>query len=414
MTPEEIIELAKKNKKEPHKNNNMFDNKKFKKELKKKRYQDCINKINSSEILYSQSFMKDFFDDENYKIRNVFDRMSVGYDSYITFNDILMNGMFSIGNCNCKSFKIKFKDFTHEFQKTLCTLLKFNFFKSNKKDKYDDNIYLNNSSIISFCNTKEDMNIKFIYHVKLLEEYNTLISLIENCYIEDNESHVYMVKPTPNDIELIQYDFKDKIFDIKIDYNNDFVEIDKKIKSFDLDTTGLILFHGEPGCGKSTYISHLCNYYKKDRKVIYIPSAYLDLLNDSRMHELLNENKNAIVILEDSENVLTSRDNLRNNMVQTLLNYTDGILADIFKPIFISTFNCDISKIDKALLRKGRCLVKYEFKKLEKSKAQKLSDRLGFNNIIKEDMSLADIYNQDDTKYENEKMVFTGFKLKSA
>jgi hypothetical protein len=61
----------------------------------------------------------------------------------------------------------------------------------------------------------------------------------------------------------------------------------------------------------------------------------------------------------------------------------------------IATFNCDLTKIDPALLRKGRLIANYEFNKLDVSSAKTLSDKLDFGTEqITEPMTLADIYNQ--------------------
>ena len=60
---------------------------------------------------------------------------------------------------------------------------------------------------------------------------------------------------------------------------------------------------------------------------------------------------------------------------------------------FICTFNADISSIDKALLRKGRLKVKYEFGKLTKDKATALAVKLGKTEPVTEDMALCDVYN---------------------
>ena len=74
-----------------------------------------------------------------------------------------------------------------------------------------------------------------------------------------------------------------------------------------------------------------------------------------------------------------------------LLNITDGVIADVLGIKLICTFNTSLNKIDKALLRKGRLSLKYEFKKLAKEKVSKI---LGYD--VDKDMSLAEIYNIDD------------------
>ena len=61
----------------------------------------------------------------------------------------------------------------------------------------------------------------------------------------------------------------------------------------------------------------------------------------------------------------------------------------------IATFNCDLTKIDPALLRKGRLIANYEFNKLDVESSKILSDKLGFGtDKISEPMTLAEIYNQ--------------------
>jgi ATP-dependent 26S proteasome regulatory subunit len=75
-----------------------------------------------------------------------------------------------------------------------------------------------------------------------------------------------------------------------------------------------------------------------------------------------------------------------------LLNLTDGIIGDVLNIKLICTFNTSLSNIDKALLRKGRLSLKYEFKKLAKEKCRKLLN----DYTINEDMTLADLYNKDD------------------
>ena len=70
-------------------------------------------------------------------------------------------------------------------------------------------------------------------------------------------------------------------------------------------------------------------------------------------------------------------------------------MSDIFNGKFICTFNCDISKIDDAVLRKGRCAAVYTFDKLKKDKAQVIMDELGRDVLVTKDMTHAEIYNYD-------------------
>lgn len=180
---------------------------------------------------------------------------------------------------------------------------------------------------------------------------------------------------------------------VKENYNDDLP--DDKIKEFlqAENESGLLILHGKPGTGKTTYIRNLIRKLN-DKDFLILDSSVFDNITDSSFIQLLLEYKDCVVILEDCESMLADRTD-GNNKMASLLNLSDGILGDAFNLKFICTFNADINRIDQALLRKGRMKVKYEFKKLSKDKVKVLSDKYKLN--IPEDkitdMYLSDIFN---------------------
>ena len=168
--------------------------------------------------------------------------------------------------------------------------------------------------------------------------------------------------------------------------------------------TGLVLMYGEPGTGKSSVIKNLISKYP-ETEFVFVDGSLLANVPNNLLVSYFIENENTVFILEDCEKVLMSREEGYNPVINTLLNVTDGIIGDILGIKLICTFNTSLSKIDKALLRKGRLSVKYEFKKLKANKVSKLLGR-----EIKEDMTLADIYNIDNendfSKTEKKKVGF--------
>ena len=88
---------------------------------------------------------------------------------------------------------------------------------------------------------------------------------------------------------------------------------------------------------------------------------------------------------------------------------SDGLLGDAMHQQIIATFNCDLTTIDPALLRKGRLIANYEFGKLDVDSSKILSDKLGFGvEQIAEPMTLAEIYNQgekEDSQTDEESVV---------
>jgi ATP-dependent 26S proteasome regulatory subunit len=96
--------------------------------------------------------------------------------------------------------------------------------------------------------------------------------------------------------------------------------------------------------------------------------------------------------------------------ISNLLNLGDGLLGDALRLKIICTFNCDLSRIDEAILRKGRLAYRYEFGPLNVEKANKLFSILGINAKTDVPLSLAEIFNfEHDNQAENINRQSIGF-----
>ena len=206
--------------------------------------------------------------------------------------------------------------------------------------------------------------------------------------------------------------FKPPAIKLETNYNNDLLNnhptISKTLK--EKRKSGLHLFHGIPGTGKSTYIRHLISKQTKD--VIFLSPSIAASLDSPNFMKLLLDNPNSILVVEDAEELLVSREGGRSSSVAMLLNLTDGILGEGLGIQVIATFNTPLGNIDKALLRKGRLLSIYEFKALEITKARSLMQELGKNpNSLLQATTLADIYHYDenDTSMHTPKKNTIGF-----
>jgi hypothetical protein len=200
-----------------------------------------------------------------------------------------------------------------------------------------------------------------------------------------------------------------KSIDIQELYNDDFVEIDGIINgSMEKQESGMVLLHGEPGTGKTTYIKHLiCKH--QDRQFIFIQNDFVrDLLKPNFISFLL-QNKNVILIIEDAEKVVISRENgMDDSVVSTILQLTDGLFSDFLNIKILCTFNTNIERIDKALLRKGRMIAKYKFTPLSPEKTAALANKLGHPEI-KGSMTLADIFGLDKRGFDQPAKKAIGF-----
>lgn len=194
-----------------------------------------------------------------------------------------------------------------------------------------------------------------------------------------------------------------KFKDVDVDKNyNDDLPLDKINDILSKDEPGLVLFYGLPGGGKTTLIRHLMQTV--DRKFIVMEPELIDSCSNGKLLDYLSSNSGSIIVLEDCEKLLMSREEGGNKTLGMLLNLTDGILGELFNIKFLCTFNCELKKIDKALLRKGRLSLKYEFKELCLEKTKQIYPE------ATEPMTLADAYfateENDFSKEEKAKIGF--------
>lgn len=193
-------------------------------------------------------------------------------------------------------------------------------------------------------------------------------------------------------------------------YNDDFKEVNEVIKKrlAQENDKGIVLLHGLPGTGKTTYLRHLVGEMKK--KVLFVsPSVAGNLMNPDFI-DLLMDNPNSVLVIEDAENIMMDRKFNSDSSVSNLLNLSDGLLSDCLNVQIICTFNSDLNLIDSALMRKGRLIARYEFGKLTVGKAQKLSIKMGFDTEIREPMTLAEVTNQHEKPGTQKKVEVIGFR----
>lgn len=260
---------------------------------------------------------------------------------------------------------------------------------------------------------KDSSRIKFLFNKT---DRSKVEAIIDTCrgFVKrkvKNNPEISLLVNTHTGIETRSLEINKPKLNIEDNYNDDFKEMHKIIlrRLSKQNDKGIVLLHGKPGTGKTSYIRYLMCLLKKN--IIFLPPNMASSITNPNLISILIDNPNSIFVIEDAENIVIAREQNVNSPVSALLNISDGLLADCLNIQIICSFNTDISKIDSALTRKGRLIAKYEFKELETKKAQQLSDKLGFQTIITQPLSLTAIYNQGEKDFiETKKRHPIGFQ----
>ncbi len=247
---------------------------------------------------------------------------------------------------------------------------------------------------------------------KAKEHLNSLFSEYIEKFIS-KESKVSILLKTQIGLEIKTHSIKPYRIDFETMYNDDFFEIHSRVKNaLTNDNKGVVLFHGIAGSGKTNYIKWLTSQIP-NKKFIFVPTTMIGSLTDPAFISLLIGNKNSVLVLEDCENYIAERTAFNSNtdVVSSILNIADGMLSDVLECQLICTFNSDISKIDSALLRKGRLIAEYKFKELTVEKCNKYLQSTDRNFVVDKPYSLAELTNIDIKELkEQNKQTKIGFK----
>jgi hypothetical protein len=286
------------------------------------------------------------------------------------------------------------------------------YFKESKRPEYDDIYYIIFDDLLVNLDTNGSA-VRFLFSKTHLSKVEALAKEFRRFRERKTRKPllIFLLINTVHGIDTKELEVTRPKLSIDDNYNDDFKPIHQTIhkRLSKKNDKGLVLLHGKPGTGKTSYIRYLIASVKKN--VIFLPPTMAGSITDPGLISVLIDNPNSIFVIEDAEKIVVNRNKDGNSPVSALLNISDGLLSDCLNIQIICSFNTDISKIDSALMRKGRLIAKYEFQDLKTVKAQVLSNKLGFNTTISEPMTLTAIYNQEEAEFhEPETTRPIGFK----
>jgi hypothetical protein len=295
-----------------------------------------------------------------------------------------------------------------------------NIFSSNRRyDLSSQSLYVNNHKKIMIRvtgNVSKDkdplvqLDIVFDLKIGKLSEQLPLDEL-KKFERTKKKSNIQLVKSEHGHMDTEEYDLYVPPMELELNYGVSFSKVHEVIveKLNQTNGKGIILLHGDPGTGKTSYIKYLTTLIK-EKDILFIPPSMAEMLSEPSIIPFLMEHKNAILVIEDAERVISDREgNGSPAGVSNILNLTDGILGDCLSIQIVATFNMKREKIDQALLRKGRLIAEHKFSKLTDIETNKLLKHIGKDHEVTEGMTLADIYNIDIELFKSTNKSKIGF-----
>lgn len=351
--------------------------------------------------------MDNLYNQKVINANNVFDDVFLDPKTLYLYCFNLLPCMNYISNVDGEKAFTAFKE---KFDAKIDHIHQYKWYKRKaKKYQFDRTVLiLKNNCIVEF-----DDNYCEFFHDGKDEAFVETVTELVNEFKEKQRRQpleINLVVQNRSSLELKAMEIKRTKLDLNLFYEDDFKEVDEVIRKrlSKKNDKGIVLLHGLPGTGKTTYLRYLVGKIRK-RVLFLSPSVAGNLMNPDFI-ELLIDNPNTVLIIEDAENIIMDRKQNSSSAVSNLLNISDGLLADFLNVQLICTFNSSLTVVDSALMRKGRLIARYEFGKLGILKAQRLSYHFGFDGMINKPMTIAELANPDEKEQAIEKTEVLGFR----
>jgi hypothetical protein len=162
----------------------------------------------------------------------------------------------------------------------------------------------------------------------------------------------------------------------------------------------LVLWHGEPGCGKTHALRALMARYSEEATFHYVtdPERFFGDRGDYLLHVVLegqNDQRWKFLLLEDAGELLAldARERVGQGLSR-LLNLSDGLVGQGLRLVILITTNEDVHKMHGAVIRPGRCLANVCFERLDREASLLWLKQRGIDepDLVRGPMTLAELY----------------------
>jgi hypothetical protein len=167
--------------------------------------------------------------------------------------------------------------------------------------------------------------------------------------------------------------------------------VDSYIDDYMASDNDVLVLLGETGTGKTSLIRHMIwrhrlrTSFTFDEKLLQADEFFATFISDS---------KTRLLVVEDADLMLTSRERDGNNLMAKFLNLGDGLMkGNLPKKIVFVANLMDAGRIDPALLRPGRCFACTQFRPLSYKEANAAAEMAGLSKPkLAKEYTLAELF----------------------
>jgi hypothetical protein len=176
--------------------------------------------------------------------------------------------------------------------------------------------------------------------------------------------------------------------------------IDAYFERYLKSRASIMLMIGDPGTGKTSLLRYLIWKNKLRANVTFDEDV---MKSEEYFLDYASGTDQDLMVIEDADLLLSSRDSDQNKLMAKLLNLSEGLVSLDGKKMIFTTNLTNMNKIDPALVRPGRCFDVLRFRSLTADEAEKAAKVAGVTLEKKKAMTLAELFNASREKEELER-----------